>query len=313
MLAGYDTLDELGWVRQARSNTPLVDDYMAALGSRKSVLVVAPTHIEGDEITAEIRERLKEQGIVSKDDVVVETLRPMGWTEAERGDVERYDGTEILQWHRNSGTFKAGDRLGIADFRAGQSIGRPQHFNVYRRAPIELAVGDQIRITANGKTRDGKHKLNNGGTYQVAGVDDAGNISLTNGWVIGSEFKHLTHGYVSTSHASQGKTVDRVLIAMGEESRPAMSAEQFYVSVSRGRDQATVYSDMAPAVLREAIGRSDGRKSATELLGAAKAKRKPKARLRKLAEKTRAAWKQLREKAVDAMGVKREKERGIAR
>ena len=59
--------------------------------------------------------------------------------------------------------------------------------------------------------------------------------------MVGKEFGHLAHGYVTTSHASQGKTVDRVLIAMGSESRPAINAEQFYVSVSRGRDQATVY------------------------------------------------------------------------
>ena len=85
------------------------------------------------------------------------------------------------------------------------------------------------------------------------------------------------------------------------------------VSVSRGRDQATIYSDMKPAELREAIQRSDTRKSATELLGAVRAKARPKSRLRKLAEKTRAAFKQLRDKAADAIGAQREKERGYAR
>ena len=85
VLDGYDKLDDLGWVRQISGNAALVDDYMAALGSKKAkqadadrVIVVAPTHVEGDEITAEIRERLKEQGIVSKDEMVVETLRAAG-------------------------------------------------------------------------------------------------------------------------------------------------------------------------------------------------------------------------------------------
>ena len=44
---------------------------MAALDAKKSVIVVAPTHVEGDEITAEIRNRLKESGILSKDERVV--------------------------------------------------------------------------------------------------------------------------------------------------------------------------------------------------------------------------------------------------
>ena len=60
------------------------------------MIVVAPTHVEGNEITAEIRERLKEQGIVSRDEMVVETLRAAGhWTDAEKGDLERFDGTEV--------------------------------------------------------------------------------------------------------------------------------------------------------------------------------------------------------------------------
>ena len=58
-----------------------------------------------------------------------------------------------------------------------------------------------------------------------------------------------------------------MLIAMGGESIPAINAEQFYVSVSRGRESAGLYSDLSPDELRQAIQRSDSRKSATELMG----------------------------------------------
>ena len=72
------------------------------------------------------------------------------------------------------------------------------------------------------------------------------------------------HGYCTTSHASQGKTVDRVLIAMGAESFPAASQQQFYVSVSRGRKACTI--DCADKrELLDAVGRSEVRTSATEL------------------------------------------------
>jgi conjugative relaxase-like TrwC/TraI family protein len=312
MLGGYDQLDGLGWVRETRSNTPLVDDYLAALDARKSVLVVAPTHAEGNEITAEIRGRLKERGNIGKEGHEVVTLVPLGWTEAERGDLERYEGTEVMVFHRNSGTFKAGQTVRVADWKPGDRFAKASHFSVHVPASIELAKGDVIRVTANGKTKDEKHKLNNGATYRVKGFTKDDDIVLDNGWVVGKDFGHITHGYVTTSHASQGKTVDRVLIAMGSESRPAISAEQFYVSVSRGRDQATVYSDMTPAELREAIQKADSRKSATELLGAVRAKARPKNRLRMLADKTRAAFRQLREKATDAISVQRQKERDYA-
>ena len=134
---------------------PLVGDFMSALDAKKSVLVVVPTHIEGDEITAAIRDKLKERGIVKKDEAVFETLKRLDWTEAEKGDPEQFDGTEVVQWHRNSGSFRAGDQVRVADLKTGQSLGRPQHYSVYSQSSIGLAAGDQIRITANGNT-DGK-------------------------------------------------------------------------------------------------------------------------------------------------------------
>jgi conjugative relaxase-like TrwC/TraI family protein len=309
-LAGYDSLDALGWVKQTPvfdHNKPLVDDFMAALDANKSVLVVAPTHIEGAEITADIRAKLKERGIVGKDEKAIETLVPLNWTEAERGDLERYDGTEVMQFHRNSGSFRAGDRIRVIDWKRGDSFSSPSHFSVYSKGSLPLAVGDVIRITANGKTLDDKHKLNNGATYQVKGFDEKGNVVLGNGWVVARDFGHMTHGYVTTSHASQGKTVDRVLIAMGHESRPAINAEQFYVSVSRGRDGATVYSDLSSATLREAIQRSDKRKSATELVG--KQKPKPRAKILQFMTKARKVARALRERAASAIeGVTKRKE-----
>ena len=61
-----------------------------------------------------------------------------------------------------------------------------------------------------------------------------------------------------TSHASQGKTVDVALIAMGNQSLPAMGAEQFYVSASRARHQTRIYVEDKQSVL-DAIQRDDTR------------------------------------------------------
>ena len=70
---------------------------------------------------------------------------------------------------------------------------------------------------------------------------------------------------MTTSHASQGKTVDRVIIGQSAESFPASSREQFYVSVSRGRQQATIYTDDKKALLA-AVSRSDDRLAANEFV-----------------------------------------------
>jgi conjugative relaxase-like TrwC/TraI family protein len=315
MTDGFDRLDDLGWVQEVASNAPLVDDYLAGLDARKSMLVVAPTHAEGGEITAEIRERLKERGRIASEGQQFGVLVPLGWTEAERGDMERYEGTEVMVFHRNSGTFKAGDRKNWKDWKPGDRFAKAAHFQVYAPASIEITRGDRVRITGNGVTKDKKHKLNNGTIYSVGGFTKDGDLVLDNGWVVAKDYGHIAHGYVTTSHASQGKTVDRVLISMGSESVPAINAEQFYVSVSRGRERATIYSDLPREELRAAVQKADPRKSATELVRPQMPRpvKPSRDRLRRLAEKTRAAFRQLREKAVETIGKHKQREREYER
>lgn len=253
-------------MKRTDSNQPLVGDYLAAIDAGKEVLAIAPTHVEADEVTAAIRDGLKSRGELGEERTV-KLLKPLHWTEAERGDRQRYEGSEVLQFHRHSGSFKSGSRVTAADIKPSDRLGKASTYGVYAPVEAKLAVGDRIRITANGWTADKEHRLDNGAQYQVAGFEKDGKIRLTNGWFLASDYGHFTHGYVTTSHASQGKTVDKVLIAMGQESLPAINREQFYVSVSRGREQATIYSGVSPTALREAIFRADDCKSAIEVFG----------------------------------------------
>jgi ATP-dependent exoDNAse (exonuclease V) alpha subunit len=126
-----------------------------------------------------------------------------------------------------------------------------------------LSKGDKLRITGNGKAKDGKH-LFNGTTYKVAGFDKEGNVKLSNGSTVSKDYGHFSLGYVLTSHASQGKTVDKVIISQSSMSFRASSKEQFYVSVSRGRQAVSIYTD-EKADLLHAVLQSGERKSAREL------------------------------------------------
>jgi hypothetical protein len=114
----------------------------------------------------------------------------------------------------------------------------------------------------------GKHRLINGGLHTVTGFDRRGNILLDNNQTVPKDYGSLAHGYCTTSHSSQGKTVDKVLVAMGPESFGASSRQQFYVSVSRGRESVTVYCGDKGELLRAAM-RSNERTSATELAAVA--------------------------------------------
>jgi ATP-dependent exoDNAse (exonuclease V) alpha subunit len=145
-------------------------------------------------------------------------------------------------------------------------------FQAFRSRTLSFAAGDRVRITRNGQTADaGKHRLNNGALYRIKRFDERGNIVLENGWTIGRDYGHLDHGYVVTSHASQGRTVEEVFVGQSSDSFPASSREQFYVSVSRAKKKVTIYTDDKEA-LREAVSQSDERLSATEFVNG-KAKR----------------------------------------
>jgi conjugative relaxase-like TrwC/TraI family protein len=273
ILAGFDGLDKLGWVKETRGYKPLVDEYMEALKTKKPkqkdkdrVIVIAPTHKEGDAITGLIRERLKQEEKLGGEDKEFQQLKLLDWSKAEKAEAGRYDGSEIIQFHRKNGPFKAGQRITAAQLLPHLSKVKPGNFSVFREATIGLAENDLIRITKNGWTKDGKHRLDNGTTTPITKILPNGDMVLPNGWIMGKDFAHLTHGYVATSHASQGKTVDRVLVAMNQDSLAAIDRKQFYVSISRGRERVSIYSDLAREALRKAIQRADRDKSATELM-----------------------------------------------
>ena len=144
-----------------------------------------------------------------------------------------------------------------------------------------MAVGDRVRITAGGKTKDGK-KLVNGTLFTVQGFNRRGDIVVDGGRVIDKEWGHLSLGYCVTSHASEGDTVDKVIAGISSQSLPATNERTAYVTVTRGREQAVVYTDDRKELLK-AMERPDDPMSATELSDTASQTPSLLDRLKKLA------------------------------
>ena len=263
---GFRELDRLGWIREVGETErykALAEDYVATVEEGKTALVVSPTHLEGEWITDEIRARLKQAGKLGEGERTFLALESANLTEAEKADPLNYAPGDVLVFHQNVKGHRKGERVFVGD--EPLPLDQAERFQVYRPSVLPIAPGDVLRITRNGTTADGRHRLNNGALHAVRGFDAGGNIVLANGWTVSSDYGYLAHGYVVTSHASQGKTVDRVFIGQSSDSLPASSREQFYVSVSRGREQATIYTDDKEALL-EAVSRSDDRLTATEFV-----------------------------------------------
>ncbi len=267
----FDKLDAMGSVKLMPvwdKYEGVAKDYVEKLEAEKdkthAALIVCPTHSEGDKVQAEVRHLLRKKGIIKGEDRVFTQMKPLQWTDAERSDLSRYDGSEVVEFRE---PFKATRRVVAANALEKIATVDPKHFAPYRLARIGIAANDQLRITANGKTKDGR-ALSRGDVVTVKGFDKDGNIVDHRDWVIPKEFGHIAHNYVNTVYAAQGRTVKHVIGVASAESLPALNRESFHVTASRGRQTFNLYTD-SKQDLRQAVQRSNPRISATELLAKA--------------------------------------------
>ncbi len=294
---GFDALDTMGSVIEASGEERhklLVADYLKAQEEGKSALIIAPTHGEGQRLTDELRTVLKGRGSIGKEHEF-RVRRSAGWSDAQKGDIRNYEAGMVIDFsdavagtrkqvggvRQTTGGFKKGeavvvtgregDALTVMRQDGNQSTLAMDHsarFQVSRARDIAIGRGDRIRITKNAEAKvEGQKKgakLNNGDVFTVEGFTKEGDIRLENGKLLPSNFGHFTLGYVDTSYASQGKTVDRVFIAAGNQSLPATNQQQWYVSASRGREMAKLYVEDKQEV-RDAIAKTRQRLSAVEL------------------------------------------------
>jgi conjugative relaxase-like TrwC/TraI family protein len=278
---GFDALDRMGCVIEASGeerHQQLVRDYLKAQDEGASALIISPTHAEGQKLTDEVRTALKERGALGEERPFI-ARKSTGWTQAEKSDVRNYQPDMVLEWSQNARGFKRGEKAVVIEGENGLELqkqdgnrvplpSQTDRFDVFRTRQIGIAKGDRIRITRNGEAKvEGQAKgtrINNGDIFTVEGFTKEGDIRLEKGRLLPKSWGHMSLGYVDTSYASQGKTTDRVFISVGNESLPAANQQQWYVSASRGRQQAKLYVASKEDV-REAISRTGERLSAVEL------------------------------------------------
>lgn len=289
---GFEKLESMGAVKEIANakerHEELAKEYAGLVKQKASVLVVAPTHKEGEQVTDRIRTALKQENLLKGKERVFTIHKNASPTEAEKKDPAYYQAGQSIQFHQNAKGFTRGamfdvvgkdEKGNILVKNSKQGVEAPalklplqegKKYSVFEKAEISLAAGDKIRITQNGFSND-KKRLNNGNIITVKGFDQDGNILAYTGQnniTLDKEHRNFTHGYCTTSHSSQGKTVDKVLIAQSAMSFGASSREQFYVSVSRGKTGISIYTDNKQE-LKEAIQQSGQRQTAAEVVALA--------------------------------------------
>lgn len=279
---GFKKLEKEGCIHELQDEESrlanIADEYFESRQNEESCLVVSPTHIEGKKVTNAVRAKLQAEGKLQGPSKSFETLTDLSMDTADKRIAENYEAGLVVKFHRHCpNNLRAGQDYLVTKTTKDEVVIRkpngldavlPLHlaerFGVFDRETIDLRKRDKVQLTAKYKSRSGRTHSNKS-IFTVAGFTRKGEIKLNNGTILDPEFKQLTHGYVTTSHSSQGETVDRVIVAQSSASHNAASSEQFYVSCSRARENISVYTDDSEALLDNVL-ESCHRPSATELL-----------------------------------------------
>ena len=248
------------------------DAYVSATKQGKSALLVSPTWAEIDAVTEKVRETLKAGGVISPQDESVAVFDSLSWTVAQKKNASQFEPGQRLRFVRHTRKFERGETVEVvATVETGLRVRRPDgtevdfipasaaaSFDVGESRELKVAAGDWLLLQAN----HGKEFIN-GERVQVKTIQD-GRIALADGRTIPAGFNAFTHGYAVTSHSSQGKTVDEVLLVASSKSFAAVNREQFYVSISRGRERVHIFTDDSELLARR-VTDSHERKAAVEL------------------------------------------------
>ena len=115
----FEKLNDMGAIHEIADKDKrlalIAEDYVESCKAHDSVLVVSPTHAEGDEITRSIRECLRAIGEIGREEKQVTTLESRSLTVAQRKQAMNYRLGDVVRFHRKTVQgFKSGDTLEIA-------------------------------------------------------------------------------------------------------------------------------------------------------------------------------------------------------
>jgi conjugative relaxase-like TrwC/TraI family protein len=247
--------------------------YVKTLKQNQSVLLVAPTWNEIEAVTEKVRAALKTSGRLAGDEKEFQVFDSLSWTEAQKQDARQYRPGMAIRFHRGKGDFAKDETIAVVAVennalkvqRADGSedvfpLGAGSAcFDVGEKRKLKMAAGDKLLLQANWQK-----KFVNGELVEVKAIQ-GDSVLLADGRMIPSDYRTFTHGYAVTSHAAQGKTVDEVLLVASSRSLPAINQEQFYVSISRGRERCQIFTDDTE-LLRSHVTDSSARLAAIEAM-----------------------------------------------
>ncbi|HTT77893.1 MAG TPA: MobF family relaxase [Candidatus Binataceae bacterium] len=255
--------------------------YLQAHESGQTTLVVSPGNDERRALNQAIRDLLVSYGHVASQGREHAILVARDLTQAQMHYARNYTEGDVIHFsraHPRAGIGKDSYLTVAAVNRTGNTLtlrngngeqlemspARWKGVQVYNWEQRLLAAGDRLQF----RIHDKKHKVANGEFATITELDRKQvKLRFDNKRELAlpfAQFRHVDYGYASTSHAAQGATVDRVIVnADSMRNAQLVNRKQFYVSISRARHDAQVYTDDLE-VLRRAVAREPRKAVALE-------------------------------------------------
>jgi ATP-dependent exoDNAse (exonuclease V) alpha subunit len=270
---GIDLLDKQGRItsiqHRAERFQAIAKDYAA---NPEGTLVVSPDNTSRRELNESIRKELRAAGKLGEDTYQLRILvNRQSITGEDRAVASSYQVGDVVRYRKGSAalgikpkdyaTVMASDPEvniitvkredgGVIRYNPAQLRG----VSIYEPEMRSFAVGDRLQFSAPSRELG----VSNRDMGSVSYIDAKGNIriALDSGRTVGFNLgtnKHIDYSFATTSHASQGTTVDRVLVHIDtgdSRIRNLVTQPLAYVALSRPRYDARIFTDDAGELTR---------------------------------------------------------------
>jgi conjugative relaxase-like TrwC/TraI family protein len=247
---------------------------------RKETLVLTASNADRAELNERIRNGLRGEGALRGDELAAPIFVSRGFTQAEARESTAYAIGDVVRFARPYQQLRIAPgavfTVAAIDSRTNtimlESQTRRIAWQPHRHTKVEvfevehrhLAAGDVIRWTRNDKDLDRR----NGERATVLEIDTELHVARVR---VGKTEQLLDlktqpyweHGYASTVHAAQGRTVDRAILHLDTNQQALIGYESFYVAISRARHEVEIFTDNAEC-LPDRIAQSLAQESALE-------------------------------------------------
>ena len=236
-------------------------------------ILVAPTHEECDKLTDAVREKLKEAEVIRGAGRETEVFRSWNKPKAWLKDASNFQPGMTIGFIRNMKDIgKAGEvtrieavdgkQLVLANGKRIFAKGASDFIDVGELRKIELCEGDLIQFRVNLKAK----KIYNGTLAHVSADPGKVEILYSDGRPrelidMPENYAAFDYGWVTTSHKSQGRTAENVVVAAESLDRKA-----FYVALSRGRKEMSLHCPDKKHLKRNLAKRPGERTSIHDLI-----------------------------------------------